>query len=143
MLTSVDVDASRASRLQISDLLPNAVNMKRNLKTSQYGIFSALNAYFEDELKVYTIADEEQLRLMTIPRIYPLPLQKTVVYTFSCFDKNEAIISKVTNILKEIAQQMNLLQHEDLQDKKVMHKGNWLTIRNMRYHPLNMSSLMK
>ena len=142
MLTSADVDASRASRLQTSDLLPNAVDMKRNLKTSQYGIFSALNAYFGDELKVYTTADGEQLRLVTIPRIYPLPLQKTVVYTFPCFDKNEAIISEVTDILKGIAQQMNL-QHEDLQDKKVMHKGDWLTVRNMGYHPLNMSSLME
>jgi hypothetical protein len=142
MLTSADVDVSRASRLQNSDLLPNAVDMKRNLKTSQYGIFSALNAYFGDELKVYTTADGEQLRLVTIPRIYPLPLQKTVVYTFPCFDKNEAIISEVTDILQGIAQQMNL-QHEDLQDKKVMHKGDWLTVRNMGYHPLNMSSLME
>ena len=142
MLTSADVDASRASRLQTSDLLPNAVDMKRNLKTSQYGIFSALNAYFGDELKVYTTADGEQLPLVTIPWIYPLPLQKTIVYTFPCFDKNEAIISEVTEILQGIAQQMNL-QHEDLRDKKMMHKGDWLTVRNMGYHPLNMSSLME
>lgn len=142
MLTSADIDPSRANRLKTSDLLPNARDTRLNLKTSQYGIFSALNAYFGDELKEYTTAKGEVLPLVTIPRIYRLPLQKTIVYTFPCFNKNEAIVSEVGDILQEIAQQMNLT-HKDLQDKKVMHKGDWLTVRNMGYLSLNMSFLME
>ena len=78
-----------------------------------------------------------------IPKIYRLPLQKTIIYTFPCFDKNEAIISEVTEILQEMVKQMNLT-YDDLKNKKIMHKGDWLTIRNMGYPPsFNIDLLME
>ena len=88
-------------------------------------------------------ASGKELHPVSIPMIYQLPLQKTIIYTLPCFDKNEAIISEVTEILHEIAKQLNL-KYEDLINKKIMHKGDWLTVRNMGYPPsLNIDSLMK
>jgi hypothetical protein len=123
------------------DLLLNEKDVQRNLKTSQYGIYSTLNTYFGDKMKELRPTGK-QLHPVVIPAIYPLRVQKTIIYTFPCFDKNEAIISEITEILREMAAQMDLT-YEDLRDKKVMHKGDWLPVRNMGYPPSNLSSLME
>jgi len=140
MFTSADVDISRASRLQTSDLLPNETNLRRNLSTSQYGLYSTLRTYFGDQMSVFLRRDGSQLKPVVIAKIKLLPQQKSIMYTFPCFDKNEAIISEVTEILQSMMKQMDL-KGVDLVDKKVMHKGDLLTVRNMGYSPsLNISS---
>ena len=139
MFSSADVDISRASRLQTSDLLPTETDICRNLKTSQYGFYSTLETYFGDQMAKLSPTGN-QLRPVVIAPIYLLPQQKTIMYTFPCFDKNEAIISEVKDILQGIAKQMDF-KGEDLFDQKVMHKGDLLTVRNMGYSPsLNISS---
>ena len=142
MFTSADVDISRASRLQTSDLLPNEINLRRNLNTSQYGLYSTLKTYFGGQMSSFLRRDGSQLEPVVIAKIKLLPQQKSIMYTFPCFDKNEAIISEVTEILQSMMKQMDL-KGVDLVDKKVMHKGDWLTVRNMVYAPsLNISSLV-
>src|SRR5205814_279393 len=133
---------SKACRLQTSNLLPKEVNIQRNLKTSQCHFYSTLKTYFRDEMKEYTTANGKQLRPVVIPMIYQLPQQKTIIYSFPCFDKNEAVISEVTEILHEIAEQMDL-KYDDLRNKIVMYKGDWLTVRNIRYPSFNSWALME
>jgi len=91
-------------------------------------------------MSVFLRRDGSQLKPVVIAKIKLLPQQKSIMYTFPCFDKNEAIISEVTEILQSMMKQMDL-KGVDLVDKKVMHKGDLLTVRNMGYSPsLNISS---
>ena len=65
----------------------------------------------------------------------------TIMFSFKTFSRNESKIPDVSKLLHDISAEMGLTS-EDLRGKKIMFKGDLLTVRNMQYICLDIWCLM-
>jgi hypothetical protein len=64
--------------------------------------------------------------------IFPLPAEPTKIFTLPAFDKNEAIIDEMTEVLRLVMEALGYTR-EQLKDRTMLFGGDYLSIRNIRY----------
>lgn len=64
--------------------------------------------------------------------IHQIPPQRTIIYTFPAFDQNENIITEITNVIQGMLKYAGV-ERKEIQDNIIMHTGDRLTVRNIRY----------
>ena len=64
--------------------------------------------------------------------VYQIPRQRTIVLSLPTFNQNEALIVDMVAILRGIARETGF-EIERFRDNVVMYKGDYLTVRNIRY----------
>ena len=104
-----------------------------HMRRSFQGLVSAtLHKYCEDSLRSNN-ERREPLKPFTIPKIHPLPAGKTKIFMLPTFDKNEGKVEEITQILRSIIAELGYSGEQLLKDEKlIMIKGDFLTVRNIR-----------
>jgi hypothetical protein len=131
LFTRADIDRTQLSKVTPIDILPAPEGLRQQRRAFEVGIYDTLVKYcgihLSEAKKKYP-----EMEPFQIPDIYRIPLQKLKVFNLPTYDKNEAKIDDVTDILRRIIQDLGYTS-EMLRDKIIMFKGDYLTVRNIRY----------
>jgi len=131
MLTYADVDLSKAGNLTVKDLLPDEKDLRRNENAFHAGVYDIINKFFGKQILRNT--DNGKVLEPIMPwEVYQIPRQRTIVLSLPTFNQNEALIVDMVAILRGIARETGF-EIERFRDNVVMYKGDYLTVRNIRY----------
>src|SRR5271169_4688589 len=131
MFTSSAIDRSKFATLKSSDFLPDKDEENYQKYAFRAGIYEGLSKYFREALSKY-LHKNKPLKPWHYPILHQLLDIATIVFTLPAYDKNEAKIEEITQILYKIATELGYT-NEQLLDFLIMYKGDFLTARNMRY----------
>ena len=129
LFPSSSVDRSKVKQLTTEDFFPSENCMLHLEKAFRGHIYHILNSYCAPQIR--KSAKERNLDPFLYPEIHKLPVQKTKIFTLPAFNKNEALISETSEILKQIREELELTT-EQLRNKTIMYKGDFMTVRNIR-----------
>lgn len=117
---------SKLETLHARNLLPTNANLALYADHVLAGISVVLETYCQPSL--------QKLGVEPYPytEMYQLPATPTKVFTLPAFDKNEAIIDEMTEVLRLVMQALGYTR-EHLIDRTMLFGGDYLTIRNVRY----------
>jgi hypothetical protein len=130
MFSKRDLDYSALQKIEAMDFIPTAVNDTQWKRAFESAIYNTTTQHFSDALGKYKNGGE-RLAPFSKDCIYALPAVKTIIIPLKTFDKNEAQIREMTEILREITTELGYTR-EELIDKIILFKGDLLTIRNIR-----------
>ena len=131
MFTKADIQTSKAIDFTESDLLPNNSDVQWHLESYHNLLYEILHLYFPSDLTHY-LHKGKPLTPVPFPSVFQIPIQKTKMETFSVWDKNEAIINEMTDVLREMQRELGC-NSEDLTNAVIGHVGDGLTLRNIRF----------
>ena len=130
-LTALDIQLSNVSALQPLDLLPSNEDLKLNTDLFHVGTYDILMQYCPEAM-TYTKTSGAPLKPIKVMALHKLEPGKTLVRTRPGYDKNEAEIAEMSQLLWDIAKDVGI-DREMMWDKKIIFKGDWLTVRNIVY----------
>jgi len=131
MFTQADIQTSKAIDFTESDLLPDNSDVQWHLESHHNLLYEIVHRYFPSDLTQY-IHQGKPLGPVPFPPAFQIPIQKTKMETFSVWDKNEAIINEMTDVLREMQRELGC-KSEDLTNAVIGHVGDGLTLRNIRF----------
>lgn len=70
--------------------------------------------------------------MFTAPKLNVLELRQSEIYTLPTLDLNEARINETIDILEALMQELGV-PAKQMHSKVAIFKGDWLTIRNIKY----------
>ena len=129
--TQADIQTAKVIDFTESDLLPDKSEMQWHSESYHNLLYEILDRYFPSDLAHY-LHKGKPLTRIPFPSAFQIPIQKTNLQTFSVWDKNEAIISEMTDVLREMQRELGY-KSEDLTNAVIGHVGDGLTIRNIRF----------
>jgi hypothetical protein len=130
MFTLADINRSNIHQLEPEALLPTKRDIKSLRRAFEVGIFDCMKKYCGVHMEKAR-KDGKPLESFVIQSIYQIPTQKTQIFTLPTYDKNEANVDEVTEILGCINRDLGYTT-EQLRGKLIMYKGDFLTVRNIR-----------
>ena len=133
LFTRLDIDRTELMKITPIDIMPTLEDLRQQRRAFEVGIYDTLVKYCAVHLSKAKETRPE-MKPFKIPEIYRIPLQKLKVFNLPTYDKNEAKIDEITEILRRIIKDLGY-GWENLQDKIIMFKGDYLTVRNIRYLP--------
>ena len=128
-----DVDRSKLEHLQASDLVLNPTDEKRVKRGFVAGVFDAVEKYIEKPLPTKSPSGRD-LSPLRVKTIHQIPVQQTILHTFPAFDRDEKDITQMSGCMHDISEQLGV-NGENMQGKKMMIKGDQLTVQNAWYIP--------
>jgi hypothetical protein len=131
MLTTEDVNLSRYDDLEPSDLTPTEEERKTHMNAIHVGVFEALKEHFKDIVDRKDENGQLLQRPCAASCIYQIPQQTTIVHTCATSTRNEASVAELSHAMQEIITQLGM-DAEKLRGKKILTKGDQLTVRNIR-----------
>lgn len=131
MLTTEDVNLSRYDDLEPSDLTPTEEERNTHMNAIHVGAFEALREHFKDIVDRRDENGQPFQRPCAASCIYQIPPQTTIVHTCAISTRNEASVAELSHAMKEFITQFGM-DVEMLREKKILTKGDQLTVRNMR-----------
>lgn len=131
MLTTEDVNLSRYDDLEPSDLTPTEEERKTHMNAIHVGVFEALKEHFKDIVDRRDENGQPFQRPCVASCIYQIPPQTTIVHTCAISTRNETSVAELSHAMKEFITQFGM-EVEILRGKKILTKGDQLTVRNMR-----------
>ena len=117
-------------RLTTRDLLPPQ-GLQYYCSAAKASIFNILNKYCGEAL-AKSMKDHLSWGAAIAPELNVLKLQKSEIYTLPTLDLNEARVDETIEILEALMQELGVTPKQ-MHSKVAMFKGDWLTIRNMKY----------
>lgn len=135
MFTRDHVNRFEIKNLDYSNFLLDDSELKHLKHVFRAGPNRTLSEYFRKHLERYRDPrNDSPLEFFKVPAIHPLPPQKSRIATLPAFDKDEAKISEITEIIREIQAELGYdVEAFVLGNYLVMFCGDYLTVRNIRY----------
>ena len=133
MFDSLAVDRSQVDNITVYDFLPSAKNRTHQQSAFRAGISDVLFKYYgrNDTLARFR-KDGRRLEGHTVEPIYQIPVGRTRIFTFPLQALNEAKIDDITEVLRVFTGLLGYVR-DDIRGKKILFKGDQLTVKNMRY----------
>ena len=122
------LNASKTPTINAFDILPRG-NLGYYRDAAIVHVSHILMKYFPDIEKAMLAKDPTAKKPIVAP-INQLPVRKTEIYTLPTLELNEALITDVIEILKELISELDV-DPETLLDKVILFKGDYLTVRNI------------
>ena len=133
MFDSSAVDRSQVDEITVYDFLPTAKNRTHQQSAFRAGISDVLFKYYgRDDTLARFRKDGRRLERYTVETIYQIPVGKTRIFTFPLLALNEAKIDDITEVLRVFTGLLGYVR-DDTRGKKILFKGDQLTVKNMRY----------
>jgi hypothetical protein len=133
LFTRADIDWTELMKITPIDIIPTTEDLRYQRRAFEVGIYDTLVKYCVIHLSKAKETRPE-MKPFKIPEIYRIPLQKLKVFNLPTYHKNEAKIDEITAILRQTIKDLGYAW-ENLRDKIIMFKGDYLTVRNIRYLP--------
>ena len=128
-----------AADLTISDIMVSAETLEYTRKAAASNIWSILYKHSKSAMCVQLIRRNKEGKVIhgvyeriSAPEAFVLPVEKSDLHTLIAFNRNEAIINEVIEIISDILTELDLPPAE-LLDKVILFKGDYMTVRNILY----------
>jgi hypothetical protein len=106
-------------------------NWRHQQSEFRAGISDVLLKYYPDSLSRFR-KDGHRLEGYSSKTIYQIPVGKTRIFTFPLQPLNEAKIDDISGVMRVFTECLRY-SRDDIRGKKIMFKGDQLTVKNMRY----------
>lgn len=123
---------ARLDTLGAEHLLPNQANIHIYMKHCWAGISGVLHTYCGSHLARQNVAQPMYIN------VFKLSKEPTKIFTLPAYDKNEAVIDEITEVLRLVMQELGYTR-EQLKNRTMPFSGDYLTVRNIRFQPLGFS----
>ena len=97
MLTTDDINMSRATQISASDILLSDYDQKWYQNAWHFGIYSVLQAQCGESI-LMTTTNGKQLKAVPLFSMHQIPRQKTIVWVFPVLAHNESIMSDLSDL---------------------------------------------
>lgn len=128
-----------AADLTIGDIMVSSETLDYTRKAAASNIWSILYKHSRQAMRAQLIRRDRQGNVIhgayeriSAPQVFPLPVEKSDLHTLIAFNRNEAIINEVIEIISDIMAELDLPLAE-LLDKVILFKGDYMTVRNILY----------
>ena len=121
-----DNPSAKLDTLCADHLLPTEGNMFIYSKLVWAGISGVLRTYCNSHLR------RSDLTSYAYRDVFRLPAEATKIFTLPAYDKNEAVIDEITEVLQLVMQALGYTR-EQLADRTIFFHGDYLTVRNIRF----------
>lgn len=138
------LDWKRAIDVTDEDLMTTHATLDYTRKAAASNIWRILYKYYAKEMAPALRKHDRDGNIISgdynqpsVPTVFPIPLVKSDLHTMTAFAKDESIITEVIEIIQLIVDELDL-PGQDLMDKLIMFKGDYMTVRNILYitkHP--------
>jgi hypothetical protein len=136
------VDPHQVENITVFDFLPTPKNQMQQQSALRAGISDVLSKYYPDSLSQLR-KDGRRLEGYSSNTIYQIPVGKTRIFTFPLQHLNEAKIDDISEVLHVFTEYLGY-SRDDVRGKKIMFKGDQLTVKNMRYiYPLTIANICR
>ena len=133
------LDWSKASQVTLADIMISQETMEYTRKAAAANIWNILDKHSRSAMRGRLIQRDKEggikragYERLVAPEIAPIPLHKSDLHTLIAFNKNEALINEVIEIVSSIIEELDLSPVE-LLDKVILFKGDYMTVRNILY----------
>jgi len=117
----------RIATLNAEHLLPKSGHLVLGRDSFLAGLSHVLHTYCKPHLL------HPGAKPFEYPDIFRLPAQKTKVSTLRVYEKNEAIIGELTDVLRGVMEELGYTR-EQVADRSIFFNGDYLTVRNIRFN---------
>lgn len=131
------LDWDREAAVSIADIMIHRNTLEYAREAAAANIWSILYKHFRGSIRKNMIRYSKHGNVLrhgyepfAAPKVFPLPIKKSELHTMISFSKNEAVINEVIEILRGIMEELNL-PAEQLLDKIILFKGDYMTVRNI------------
>ena len=128
-----------AANITISDIMVSRETVEYMRKAAASNIWSILDKHSKPAMRAQLIRRDKHGKIIhgsyeriSAPEVAPLPVEKSDLHTLIAFNRNEAVINEVIEIILDIMAELELSPAE-LLDKVILFKGDYMTVRNILY----------
>ena len=130
MLTADDINMLRATQISASDILLSDYDQKWYQNAWHFSIYSVLQAHCGESI-LFTTTNGKQLKAVPLFSIHQIPRQKTLVWVFPVFARNESIMSEISDLFRDIMELLGL-KRDEIEGMKIFAHGDLFTVIRSR-----------